>query len=449
MASPTETATLPERGPETLKSDSGGGPSLGIPRWQSLRWMMVIAFLFRVVLILTHGTYHQAKDHPYGFGYETGSIARSIAAGEGFSSPFLLPTGPTTWIGPVYPYLCATVFKLFGIYSDTSGFVILALNSLFAALTCIPILRIAERCLTRSTGLWAGWIWAVLPFFSRWPTTWVWDTALSAFLLTVLVAVALSLEGETRAARWVGFGALWGFSALANPALLTALPFSYGWSGRRWYKHGNRVLRNVLFSLLVCAVMVAPWIIRNRVVLGKWVFIRGNFGLELRLGNYRGSAGLGWGGLHPALNRMQFDRYQRMGEIAFVEEKKQEALLWIKQNPAEFFRLTAKRFLLFWDGEPVLYTDRTTEPWSPWEVALLSLLTAFGLLLAIDRKIKAAWLFAAVLLVYPAPYYITYVMTRYRHALEPLMLILAVYFVQIFGSRLRSPITACKGTDAQ
>src|SRR5258708_19936820 len=31
-------------------------------------------------------------------------IAASLASGQGFSNPFGPPTGPTAWLGPVYPF---------------------------------------------------------------------------------------------------------------------------------------------------------------------------------------------------------------------------------------------------------------------------------------------------------------------------------------------------------
>src|ERR1035438_7862954 len=51
------------------------------------------------------------------FEQETGSIARSIAAGSGFSNPFGRPTGPTAWLTPVYPLLVVAVFKIFGVFT--------------------------------------------------------------------------------------------------------------------------------------------------------------------------------------------------------------------------------------------------------------------------------------------------------------------------------------------
>ena len=52
------------------------------------------------------------------YGYELGRVARAIAAGQGFSSPLrFVDTGPTAWFTPIYPYLIAGIFKIWGIFS--------------------------------------------------------------------------------------------------------------------------------------------------------------------------------------------------------------------------------------------------------------------------------------------------------------------------------------------
>ena len=57
--------------------------------------------------------------------------AASIAGGHGYSSPFSGNTGPTTWMVPGFTVLLAGVFKVFGIYTPLSAFVIQAIDSLF------------------------------------------------------------------------------------------------------------------------------------------------------------------------------------------------------------------------------------------------------------------------------------------------------------------------------
>ena len=118
--------------------------------WSRIRtsqfWIVTIALCLRLAWILISHTYKfKAADNNFGFGWEMGRIGASLASGHGFSSPFGPPTGPTAWEPPLYPCLTAGVFLVFGIYSKASAFVLLALNSLFSALTCVPIFLIARR----------------------------------------------------------------------------------------------------------------------------------------------------------------------------------------------------------------------------------------------------------------------------------------------------------------
>src|SRR6202022_4092986 len=102
--------------------------------WHSLIVIAAAAFLFRMAVITVGHTYRitPRRDH-FQFGWEMGRLARSIATGGGFSSPTDVATGPSAWAPPVYPYILSAVFKLFGVYTAASAWVILAFNSVFAA----------------------------------------------------------------------------------------------------------------------------------------------------------------------------------------------------------------------------------------------------------------------------------------------------------------------------
>src|SRR5712664_358859 len=98
---------------------------------KSVLWLVLLSFLLQVASI---GITHQyrtrpAEDH-FAFGWEMGRVARSIALGQGFSNPYGDNTGPTAWEPPLYPYLIGGEFKLFGIYSFASAWVLLSINSL-------------------------------------------------------------------------------------------------------------------------------------------------------------------------------------------------------------------------------------------------------------------------------------------------------------------------------
>jgi 4-amino-4-deoxy-L-arabinose transferase-like glycosyltransferase len=391
-------------------------------------WMAAAGFLARVISILVVHSYRFVpREAFFTFGYETGRIAESIATGHGFSNPFQLPTGPTAWVAPAYPYVAAGVFKLFGIYTQSSAFVLLTLNSLFAGLTCIPLYYIARRSFGPRVARWSGWAWALLPFVMYYAVRWIWETSLSAFLLTTAVWLTMELEDSTRVRDWLWWGAAWGILALTNPSCLSVLPFAGVWLCWRRMRHGRPWFTRAALAALIFILLLAPWGIRNYRTFHKLMLVRSNPGAELRLGNYHGAWGTWASWLHPTQNIVEFQKYQRMGEIGYVAERKREALNFIENDPGEFATLCVKKFVYFWAGLPRL----SKIPWlAPAKNSLFlasSLLAFFGGWLAWRQRKPGAALFVVLLAVYPLVYYIVFPDPRYRHPIEPACLILIAF----------------------
>ena len=172
----------------------------------SFPWMVGIAFGVRVLCIVVMHTYKvRTTEDNFGFGWEMGRIAASIASGHGFANPFQTPTGPTAWEPPLTPYLMAGVFKIFGIYSHASAFVLLTINSLWSALTCIPIFLVARRSFGETVALASAWTWALLPYVIYWDIKWMWETSLSALLITAIFWLAVSMEDTDSLKPWLRF----------------------------------------------------------------------------------------------------------------------------------------------------------------------------------------------------------------------------------------------------
>ena len=161
----------------------------------TLAGAVLLALVLRLVVVafLYPGQLNPRADH-WPFGYETGRIARAIASGRGFSDPLFPGTGPTAWMGPVYPYLAAEVFKLCGIFTKASAIVLLSLDSLFSAFTCVPIFFIARRCFGQKTANAAAWGWALFPYAVLLSAGMIWDMCLTTLLLALLLWISLELE---------------------------------------------------------------------------------------------------------------------------------------------------------------------------------------------------------------------------------------------------------------
>src|SRR5580698_9580346 len=263
-----------------------------------------VGFLLRVAYITLAHTYRirLSEDHLQ-FGWEMGRIARALVTGYGYADPFAGHTGPTAWVPPLYPLLLAGVFKVFGVYSTFSGWVILTINSLFSAVTALFVYEIAARCYERKIALWSGWVWALYPAAMQYAVRWIWELSITTFLFAWVLLLALRMRGigeasrdETRAkpGQWLLFGALWGFIALSNPTLLLFLPVCGVWIllGVSSFK---TVLRDAGLAALVFFVCVTPWVLRNWISMHAFIPMRSNLGVEMWAWNNSGANGIALG----------------------------------------------------------------------------------------------------------------------------------------------------------
>src|SRR5579863_2176821 len=180
--------------PARIALESPGIPAERRPFHHSIFFIVLVALLLRLAVIGLGHTYRitPRRDH-FQFGWEMGRLARSIAQGRGFSSPTDLDSGPSAWAAPVYPYVLGGVFKVFGIYSATSAWIILTFNGIFAALTCWTIYLIAKRICGESAARVAAWTWAVFPYLLYWPVRVVWEASFTTFLLSLALWLTISM----------------------------------------------------------------------------------------------------------------------------------------------------------------------------------------------------------------------------------------------------------------
>jgi 4-amino-4-deoxy-L-arabinose transferase-like glycosyltransferase len=364
------------------------------------------------------------------FQQETGNIAYSVAAGRGFSSPWLRESGPTAFLAPVYPLLLAGIFRIFGIETIHSFFAAAFLNIVFSVLACVPIFYAGKRLAGSGAGSLAAWFWALLPNAVIFPFEWIWDTSLSALLAATLLWATLTVAESPRMRNWCAYGLLWGFTLLTNPVFGSLLPFLIAWAAYR--AQGSRLLRLQRAALAAgCAILCCvPWTIRNYLAFHKFVPLRSALGLALYLQNNENY------GDHPRVwpynvtREREVYRFFRAGESAFMDEEMHKALQFILSHPRTELRLSRYRFLSFWTGTPQpLHDFLAADSLFLQTVFLCSFLLVLGTLAGIYvlfRK-RQALLFpvASFLLIYPLIFYITNGQLRYRHPLDPILVLLS------------------------
>jgi Dolichyl-phosphate-mannose-protein mannosyltransferase len=357
-----------------------------------------------------------AKAGPYFYQYnEFARIASALATGHGYSSPWPgTPLAPTAQQPPVYAFLLAGIFRLAGPYSYASLWIAVGLNAVLSAITAVLILRLGTRDFGRTTGVLAAWTWACWLYEAAVGVR-LWESSLSALLLTLALFWLPALGASNRMSRWLWFGALAGVAVLTNTTLLAVFPFFWIWL---WLVHQpdrQSCSKFLLASVMMFMLTLGPWTLRNYFAFHRLVPVRDNFGLELWLGNHEGVTNR-FDNDFPVLDPSE---YNRLGEVPFMQAKGQIALQFIGEHPGRFFALSLRRFFRYW-----------TAP-DPWIWLPLSLLAWVGMFLGLRKRGTVAVPYAIVLLVFPVVYYVTHVFSYYRHPAEPAMFILAAFAVRV------------------
>ena len=412
-------------------------------------WAIFWIALFVRIAYMTFA--HTWRVRPYGdhfqFGWEMARIARALVTGYGYADTFGGHTGPTAWVTPAYPLLIAGVFKLFGVYTALSAWVLLAINCVLNAAMVRTTWEIAARSFGPDVARWSAWIWALYPAAMQYAVKWIWEMTLTAFLFSCVLVLALRMRGVgeevgSRAAgqtmgRWALFGLLWGLIALSNPEVCIVLPVMGLWilkgAGSAW----PRMLSRAALAAALCLAVIAPWSWRNWRAFHHWVPLRANFGAELYLGNGPGAVGLLMEYNHPGEDPQQLRIYRQMGELRYAKMRGAKAEAIIRADWPRFLLLSAHRFYYFWFSVPHPFDDA---PWVEYgrnlNYQFASIAGLLGLALALRRRVPGAWLYAWCFALLPLLYYFVTVHARFRHPFEPLIAILAV---NLFQSAQKGP----------
>ena len=415
-------------------------------------YAVIVAFCLRAVLLVA--SQHANDRHTLALptvGSEAQFIAWSLASGKGFAHPFTGYDMPTAWLAPVYPAILSLGFRIFPMnITDGGVYVGQFMNAAFSAFTCWPIWWLGVRLGGQRMGLAAAWAWVVMPFAILLPIEWVWDQSVAALILALLLCATYQVRtAAPTSTAWMGYGCLWGFAALVNPTLCVLLPLLLVWIAAGRLRAGLAIWAPLGKCVLLFALCLLPWTLRNYFVVDGLIFVKSNFGLELWLGNndqvpaddvYSPK-------LHPLANLRELLPLVFEGEPKYSREKLQRAIEFIKANPGTFAKLVKRRFVDTWTAS----NDANHDPWiqlqrrgrtAVWLCTLLSVIALTGLFFALWKNADRAMPMVLPAVIFPIPYYITHSSLRYRHPIDPVLTILAVYAVSAVWPAFRHDVSA-------
>ena len=406
--------------------------------------IFLLCIVVRCTLVIHSPAYAQA---PYG---ESLRVAQSLVKGQGFSNPYLIPTGPTAHLTPFLPLLQAAILSLTHDGNSlrwTLFFVAVFFTS--ASWALLPMVA-AELGLPVVIGIMAGTAGAVSPTFFDMDGSWMPSTGAFA-LLGVLIVVARNKCSPTPR---LGFccGLICGLAMLIHATL--ALPILGYWIFlEKTVQVKAGLVRIARFSgpmLAGVTLVLLPWVVRNRIVLGHWVWLRSNAGFNFFLSNRDGALADVDSNIfrkngdvpNPYSSLSEAQLVARLGEIGYNQRCWQMFKAWVREHPHQFVKLTAERFKLFW-----LPARRTGSGRAGEELLLLLALCGSALVWRYGQLPGRA--VGITLLSYPLIYYFVEVHDRYRYPLRPILFLCAAIALWELVLRSRNSLRSLENTSVR
>ena len=206
--------------------------------------------------------------------------ALRIASGDWLGAPevFILP--------PLYPYLMAVVYAVFG----HAPKLIIGLQAIAGCASAILVYRLGARHFGAYAGLFAG-----LLFASYGPQLFYEGMLLGTSGAVFLSLIGLTLISGNNKTHWhLGLaGLVFGLATLMRPNILSAIPFLlFGawWAyhnaapAKRSIRLGGYFLGGLILPLLVCGL-------RNGLVADDWVLMTAHGGINFYMGNHPDAPG--------------------------------------------------------------------------------------------------------------------------------------------------------------
>jgi hypothetical protein len=386
------------------------------------------------------------------------ALARSILAGRGYSFeenwyPFTPAHTPTAHWSFLYPLYLTGVYAVFGPHPLIARLIQGVLSGALAAWLQYTLGR---RLFDRRVGLVtaalsAGYIYFI--FFDAILTT------ESFYMLGVLAILHLTLAasravsattpqtaGEsTRHASlfirhptvWVALGAVVGVTTLLRQSILPWVPVMLAWT--LWMGQGHVRWHHLLIPVIILALFIAPWSIRNLAAYDTFLPLNSNAGWALYAAN------------HPNLGTRWIDAYvpPKPLQIAGMNEAEMNSVLtrlgiqFILEEPGRVLLLSLNRipgFFKFWPSPNSHILSNISRVFS-YGVYLPFFL--YGLFLS-RKQWRRCSLIYSFAVVYCLMHILTYTMIRYRLPVDGALMPFAALAVVDLSQRvrLRRPRTA-------
>lgn len=371
--------------------------------------------------------------------YET--LARSIAAGHGYSIAHFGRTAFAFGDGNLYSFLAGATYTLIGHQP-----MILAIAQAAAASLAAPVIfAIGSRALGTPTALVGAALAAVHPGHLAY-TLKLHPLGLDVLLLSMMVLWVGALGTRTRDGLIAGVAL--GLTLMTRPTFFLAGVVALAVRNRRLVL---AQLAPAVVAVSLAVVIATPWIARNWLILGKPIFISTSFE-DVWKGNNpfaSGSSYLASGDeVFTMMSPRMRTRMSTASELELNDVFADEVIAFITEQPGEFASLFARKFLYFWWFSPqsgLFYPAQWLTAYQVYDAIVLSLAVAGSVAIVRTGSPEAKrllWMLLWISLTITLIHALAYVEGRHRWGIEPLLLLLTAQGVFAVAPYLRVRVRA-------
>jgi 4-amino-4-deoxy-L-arabinose transferase-like glycosyltransferase len=417
-------------------------PPSEVPSGRTLLALFAVALVLRGAYLLLEPSCSLTGDEPSWI-----EIGRRIGRPAVAFSPL---RSDLVFYPPVYPYFVGALFRAFGTMRA-----VLWAQAVLGALLVPVVGRVGALAFGRRAGLLAAAAVALYPELLWYPAHYWSETV---FLLLLWGAIERTLAADARGSGRIAVaaGILWGLATLTRELSLYLVPIVAIWMLRpRGGGEEPRARRirdltpgasRAALVVLAAALTVAPWTIRNAIVLRAFVPVSTMGGLNLWQGNTKLTHLQIYEVLASKGGAVEQDRYCREMAWRTIGERQPT---WILEKLGE-------QMPEFWKpGSEVLDHLVGREACGPLRAALLVpvelvvvlpyLVLLVLLLVGLVRLpfSSTGWLLLVLLAAYNAAHVVAYATTRFRLPVLPVVVMVAAALVAGWRERSLLPL---KGT---
>jgi 4-amino-4-deoxy-L-arabinose transferase-like glycosyltransferase len=329
--------------------------------------------------------------------------------------------GLQTLRAPGYPTFIAAVYRVFGENLTALRLVEAVLGTITVGLLGL----VGSRLFGRGAGLATAILTALHPVLAFMPATQFTENTL-ALVIALALGAAFTAVRSRRLRWWAAMGALLGVATLIRPNVIVLFPgLALGLAGML-LRERRTWLVPLVVSAAVLVLALAPWMVRNHQVHGRWFFITTGGGRQIWMGNNPWTDCASW--KHSVPDSAMLAEMGRLpNEIARDRYLYGKAVEFMRQSPARAAQLYLVKLGNIYALYPEPFSETHVTASSRWAQGFASAIVFAGALLALGRwrAQPGLWPLVAGVVSFTLPNAVVLTGMRYRLAIEPCLLLMA------------------------